>query len=318
MNCFMRAVIYARVSTSDQAQDGHSLDEQHRQCMQLIELHGHTVVNSYYDVGSGSTFEHRPNYQAMVNNMKSEWDIVYVWKLDRLNRNLRNQVQFFDSVGKSDCYVASVTEQVDTSSPYGRFIINVMSSLAQMEREQISERVIMGQGAARNIGRYIGGAPYGYNIPVEYDDNGNRTNKGQLTVNDDEAAVVRLIFDKIIEGFSVAEICNFLVESGIRTRKNNVIWSYGTVTNIIKRRHLYIFGKEKPFEEPKWEPILFLNVNEAKAIEAQLRKGDPEAIGGEVLDLEADFTMDNYDPNLDVRVIINGKDAAGVPQEEEE
>ena len=270
MNCFMRAVIYTRVSTSDQAQDGHSLDEQHRQCIQLIELHGHDVVNSYNDVGSGSTFEHRPNYQTMVNNMKSEWDIVYVWKLDRLNRNLRNQVQFFDSVGKNDCYVASVTEQVDTSTPYGRFIMNVMSSLAQMEREQISERVIMGQGAARNIGRYIGGAPYGYNIPVEYDDNGNRTNKGQLIVNDEEAAVVRVIFDKILEGSTVAQICNFLVESGIRTRKNNVIWSYGTVTNIINRRHLYIFGKEKPDEESKWEPILFLTVDEASGIESRL------------------------------------------------
>ena len=56
---------------------------------------------------------------------------------------------------------------------------------------------------------------------------------------------------------------------------------------------------------------MFLNVNEAKAIEAHLRKGDPEAIGGEVLDLEADFTMDNNEPDVDVRVIIK-------PQEEEE
>jgi len=259
----MRAAIYTRVSTTGQAQEGHSLEEQLRQCSQLIEMHGHDLVNHYSDVGSGSNFEQRPGYKEMMDGMRSDWDIIYVWKLDRLNRNLKNQVQFFDAIGKSDAYVASVTEQVDTSSPYGRFIINVMSSLAEMEREQISERVQMGLGAARSQGRYIGGCPYGYSIPVKFDSTGNRIDKGQLVVNEKEAPIVRMIFEKYLEGMGIGEICNYLVENGIRTRKDNVIWSYGTVSNIVNRWHLYVQGKEKPDGESRWEPIVFLNEKEA-------------------------------------------------------
>lgn len=262
----MRAAVYTRVSTSGQAQDGHSLDEQLRQCRQLLELHGHELVEVYSDTGSGSSFEHRPEYQRMMSEMRAVWDIVYVWKLDRLNRNLKNQVQFFDTIGTNDSYVASVTEQVQTDSPYGRFIINVMSSLAQMEREQTSERVSMGLEAARVQGRYIGGCPYGYSIPVKFDGQGNRVEKGQLVVNEDEAVIVRIIFEKYLGGATIAEICNHLVENGHRTRKNNVIWSYGTVANIVKRWYLYVHGKEKFEEEPKWEPVLFLTENEVNRL----------------------------------------------------
>ena len=275
MSKFVRAAIYTRVSTTGQAQDGHSLDEQFRQCKQLLEMHGHDFVVHYSDVGSGSNFEARPGYQEMMGSMRQAWDIVYVWKLDRLNRNLKNQVQFFDTIGKNDAYIASVTEQVQTDSPYGRFIINVMSSLAQMEREQISERVSMGIGAARSQGRYIGGCPYGYSIPVKYDESGNRVDKGQLVVNDDEAPIVRLIFEKHLEDFSIGEICNFLVENGYRTRKNKVIWSYGTVANILSRWHLYLHGKEKQDGESRWDPIIFLNADEARKLEQAPVEGSP-------------------------------------------
>ena len=142
-----------------------------------------------------------------------------------------------------------------------------------MEREQISERVSMGIGAARSLGRYIGGCPYGYSVPIKYDDSGNRE-KGQLVVNTEEAPIVGLIFAKYIEGLGIGEICNFLVESGYRTRKNNVIWSYGTVSNILNRWHLYLHGKEKPEEQSKWEPLIFLNEKEAQFLRNNI--GDEE------------------------------------------
>ena len=238
----MRAAIYTRVSTTGQAEEGHSLEEQERQCRALIDLHGHTISNIYSDIGSGKGFEHRPGYLAMLEGMNSEWDILYVWKLDRLNRSIRNAVMFFDEIGKRDAYFASVTENTDTSTPAGRFFINLMSAMAQMEREQISERVTMGLQSARNTGRWTGGVPYGYSIPIEYDDQGNRKNRGLLQPNEQEKEIVKLIFDLRSKGNKVSKICNHLTSQGIKTRNGNVIWTPNTINTILARADLYYSG----------------------------------------------------------------------------
>ena len=80
-----------------------------------------------------------------------------MWKLDRLNRNLANAVRFFETLGEKDAFISCVTEQVDTSSPMGRMVIHIMSSMAQMERETTKERVIMGSETMR-AGRWTGGS----------------------------------------------------------------------------------------------------------------------------------------------------------------
>ena len=261
----MRAVIYTRVSTVGQEKDGLSLDEQERQCKALLEVHNHELVKTYTDTGSGGGFEHRPGYKEMMSEIGQEWDIVYVWKLDRLNRNLTNSVRFFETLGESDAYISCVTEQVDTSSPMGRFIINVMSSLAQIEREQTKERVIMGSEAARRAGRWTGGIPYGYHIPIEYDASGNRVNRGILVENEEESPIVQKIFEMYAEGLSISAICNSLVMYRILTRKVNIIWSQNTVSGILRRADLYIKGHNGEGESV-FSPIVALTQNEAQNI----------------------------------------------------
>lgn len=262
----MRAVIYTRVSTAGQEKDGLSLDEQERQCKALLEIHGHDLIRTYTDTGSGGGFEHRPGYKQMMAEIGESWDIVYVWKLDRLNRSLTNSVRFFETLGDSDAYIACVTEQVDTSSPMGRFIINVMSSLAQMEREQTKERVIMGSEAARRAGRWTGGIPYGYHIPIEFDTSGNRVNRGILVEHEDESNVVQVIFELYAKGHKISQICNHLVEQRIPTRKGNIIWSQNTVSAILRRHELYIKGYNSE-GVAVFDPIIALTVDEARAIE---------------------------------------------------
>jgi site-specific DNA recombinase len=258
----MRAAIYTRVSTVGQEEEGHSLEEQERQCRQLLELQGHELVQVYSDTGSGGGFEHRPGYRQMIDEMRKTWDIVFVWKLDRLNRNLTNSVRFFEMLGEREAYIACVTEQVDTSSPMGRFIINLMSSLAQMEREQTKERVIMGSAAARRSGRWTGGVPYGYTIPIDFDETGNRVNRGRLVENGDESPVVQTIFTMRASGMSVAAICNSLVEIGQRTRHGNLIWTNATVRAILNRKDLYIKGHNE-FGEAVFPAIVALNKRES-------------------------------------------------------
>ena len=261
----MRAVIYTRVSTAGQEKDGLSLDEQERQCKALLEIHGHELIKVYTDTGSGGGFEHRPGYKHMMSEMGADWDIVYVWKLDRLNRSLSNSVRFFEILGENNAYIGAVTEQVDTSSPMGRFIINVMSSLAQMERETTKERVIMGSEAARRAGRWTGGIPYGYQIPIEFDTTGNRINRGILTEHPEEAQNVQKIFEMYGKGWKISEICNSLVEQRILTRKGNIIWSQNTVSAILGRAALYIKGHNASGVSV-FAPIVSLTVDEAKHI----------------------------------------------------
>ena len=269
----MRAVIYTRVSTAGQEKDGLSLDEQERQCRALLEIHNHDLIRTYTDTGSGSSFENRPGYREMMGEIGKVWDIVYVWKLDRLNRSLPNSVRFFETLGEKDAYISCVTEQVDTSSPMGRFIINVMSSLAQMERETTKERVIMGSEAARRAGRWTGGIPYGYHIPIEFDTTGNRVNRGILVQHPEESIVVQKIFELYAQGYTISEICNHLVSERIHTRKGNIIWSQNTVSAILGRGDLYIKGYNT-MGDSVFEPIVILTVNEAQAIAR--RRGNSE------------------------------------------
>ena len=269
----MRAAIYIRVSTTGQEADGHSLEEQERQCKQMIDFQGNTLVKVYSDVGSGGSFENRPGYRRMLDEMSKEWDIVYVWKLDRLNRNLRNSILFFEMLGNNDAYISCITEQVDTSNPMGRFIINIMSSLAQMEREQTRERVIMGSEAARRAGRWTGGVPYGYEIPITFDSTGNRIERGLLKRHEQEAPVVQQIFEMRAAGMRVSGICNSLVEKGIRTRNGNLIWNQNTVAGILGRFNLYVKGHNHEGESV-FEPIVALTEGEATRLK-RLNDSEP-------------------------------------------
>lgn len=93
----MKAVIYTRISTEYQ-EDGHSPEEQLRRCKAYAELEGHEVVGHYHDTGSGSAFEHRPNYLEMMSKAGEEWRVVVIYKLDRIHRSLRNHVLWMDEL----------------------------------------------------------------------------------------------------------------------------------------------------------------------------------------------------------------------------
>ena len=100
----MKAVIYTRISTEYQ-EEGHSQDEQLRRCKAKIErmrdLENIDVefVGHYHDTASGSNFEKRPNYSAMMLGAGTEWNLILFYHLDRLHRNLLNQILWLDDLG---------------------------------------------------------------------------------------------------------------------------------------------------------------------------------------------------------------------------
>jgi serine recombinase len=136
---------YARVSTDDQRLE--------LQTDALVKA-GVERARIYTDKASGATVD-RPGFIAAFKALR-EGDTLVIWKLDRLGRNLSQLLQTAERLEAKGARLLVVTEAIDTSTPMGRFMFNVMGSFAQLEREMIQERTLAGLAAARERGR-VGG-----------------------------------------------------------------------------------------------------------------------------------------------------------------
>lgn len=137
---------YARVSTADQNPD-----------LQIDALVAAGVPRDriYYDQASGSNAE-RPQFDLMMRDARLN-DIIYVWKLDRLGRSLRQVLNTFWELENKGAKVKVLTEAwFDTTSPMGVFTLQVMGAFAELEKALIRERTIAGLAAAKARGR-VGG-----------------------------------------------------------------------------------------------------------------------------------------------------------------
>ena len=136
---------YARVSTSDQDV-----------ALQLDALRGAGVERIFKDVGSGS-LKHRPQLDECLDRLRAG-DTLVVWKLDRLARSLGNLIELVLELDRRGVAVRSLTEPIDTTSAMGRFQLQLLGALAELERGLIQERTRAGLEAARARGR-TGGRP---------------------------------------------------------------------------------------------------------------------------------------------------------------
>lgn len=136
---------YARVSTDDQ-----NLDAQ----LDALEASGAERTFSDKITGSART---RPQLDLMIDQLR-DGDVVVVTKYDRLARSLRDLLDIVEAIGARSAGFRSLAEDIDTTTPAGRLVFHVFASIAQFEREQISERTKEGLAAARKRGR-VGGRP---------------------------------------------------------------------------------------------------------------------------------------------------------------
>lgn len=143
----MTAVIigYARVSTNDQDL-----------ALQLDALNRAGCQRVFTDKASG-TQRKREGLEKALSHLRKN-DVLVVWKLDRLGRSLKDLMTFIGELEQQGVEFQSLLDSIDTTTPHGRFFFHIMGSLAQMERELISERTRAGLEVARKQGR-IGGRP---------------------------------------------------------------------------------------------------------------------------------------------------------------
>lgn len=136
---------YARVSTEDQKLEP-----------QTDALTAAGVERIFADKISG-TKRTRPQLDQMIDQLR-EGDIVVVTKYDRLARSLKDLLDIVEAIAERGAGFRSLAEDIDTTTPAGRLVFHVFASIAQFERERISERTKEGLASARKRGR-IGGRP---------------------------------------------------------------------------------------------------------------------------------------------------------------
>ena len=146
-----RAAIYVRVSTSDQ-----DTGLQETELRQYVESRGWECV-IYQDKAHSGAKNDRPALNAMLTDMRRrKFDIVVVWKLDRLARSLKQLLTIGEECQSLGVDLVSLRQNIDTTLPAGRLTFQILGAVAEFERELLRERVKAGMAHARKTGKHCG------------------------------------------------------------------------------------------------------------------------------------------------------------------
>ncbi len=221
---YMKLVGYIRISSESQA-DNTSFGEQRRRIAAYCDAFGHELVQVFEEVGSGTKAANRPQFQAALDMVKNEADGIVALKLDRIARNTRDVLALVeDTLQPQNKALVLLDLNVDTSTPTGRMILTVMAAVAQLERDQIHERVQGGRKAKAASGGYAYGAPAFGKTAVD----------GELVPDESEQAVIELIRRHHKSGKSFQKVADWLSANGYKT-KRGCEWSAMAVKRVIDR-----------------------------------------------------------------------------------
>ena len=217
-----KCYIYTRVSTAMQV-DGYSLDAQKEKLRRYAEFQDMIVAGEYSDEGkSGKSVEGRPEFLKMIQDIESFKDhvsFVLVFKLSRFGRNAADVLTYLQRMQDYGVNLICVEDGIDSSKDSGKLMISVLSAVAEIERENILVQTMEGRKQKAREGRWNGGfAPYGYKLE-----------NGELIIAEDEAEVIRVIYDKYIHTtMGVSKIAIWLNTHGYikKKRQNNTLDSF--------------------------------------------------------------------------------------------
>ena len=206
----MKVVAYVRVSTEEQASHGVSLAAQEAKLRSYCDLYDHELLEVIVDAGQSAKSLNRPGLQQALGMLKSgAAQGLLVLKLDRLTRSVRDLGELLEAYFQKSALV-SIQEQCDTSTAAGRLVLNVMTSVAQWERETTSERTSAALQYKKSQGVQLG-AP-------------------ALT---DEATISRAIGLKG-QGQTLRQVAEQLTAEGFQTLKGGR-WEAMTVKRLLDR-----------------------------------------------------------------------------------
>lgn len=216
--------IYIRVSTQEQASEGYSIGEQEARLTKYAEAHNWITYKIYSDPGYSGAKMDRPGLKELIQDVKAgKIKKVLVYKLDRLSRSQKDTLYLIEDVFiPNEVDFVSMTENLDTGTPFGRAMIGILSVFAQLEREQIRERMQLGADARAKDGYYHGGAY----APIGYD-----YIEGELIINEYEALQIRKIYDLAETGIPIYSVYKYMRDHGYKHKYGS--WTDSSVRSAL-------------------------------------------------------------------------------------
>lgn len=259
-----KVAIYVRVSTTNQVEEGYSIDEQKAKLSSYCDIKDWSVYKIYTDGGFSGSNTDRPALEGLIKDAKKrKFDTVLVYKLDRLSRSQKDTLYLIEDIFiKNNIAFLSLQENFDTSTPFGKAMIGLLSVFAQLEREQIKERMQLGKIGRAKAGKSMMWArtSYGYDYHRE---------TGTITINPAQALAIKFIFESYLRGRSITKLRDDLNEQ----YPKHVPWSYRSVRAILDNPVYCGFNQFKGEVYPgNHEPIITEEVYNKTKEELKIRQ----------------------------------------------
>ena len=259
-----KVAIYVRVSTTNQAEEGYSIDEQKAKLTSYCDIKDWNIYEIYTDGGFSGSNTERPALEQLIRDAeKKKFDTVLVYKLDRLSRSQKDTLFLIEDIFiKNGIEFLSLQENFDTSTPFGKAMIGLLSVFAQLEREQIKERMQLGKLGRAKAGKSMmwGRTSYGYDYQKE---------TGSLTINPAQSLVVKYIFERYLAGRSITKLRDDLNEK----YPKEISWNYRAVRGILSNPVYCGYNQYKGQLFPgEHEPIISEDVYKRTQEELKIRQ----------------------------------------------
>jgi site-specific DNA recombinase len=258
----MKVALYARVSSDEQA-ERQTIQAQITFLRQYTSLYNIPIYAEYLDDGVTGTIplHERPQGKKLPRDAQShKFDSVLFYKVDRLSRSLKHLLAAHDQLAEFGVSLKSASEPFDTSTAIGRFIMAMLGSMAELERENILERTRQGHARRKAAGKYHGGViSYGFKV---IDD--------RLQVDEPEMGVVRMIFNKVASGATTISMAEDLNQQGVfaghkyANNHRQAIWHPSRISKIILDRRYQEYVGLEVFLQAK--QVLENNSNRPKSL----------------------------------------------------
>ena len=259
-----KVAIYVRVSTTNQAEEGYSIDEQKAKLTSYCDIKDWNIYEIYTDGGFSGSNTERPALEKLIRDAERKlFDTVLVYKLDRLSRSQKDTLFLIEDVFiKNGIEFLSLQENFDTSTPFGKAMIGLLSVFAQLEREQIKERMQLGKLGRAKSGKSMmwGRTSYGYDYQKE---------TGTLDINPAQSLVVKYIFERYLAGRSITKLRDDLNEK----YPKEISWNYRAVRGILSNPVYCGYNQYKGQLFPgEHEPIISEDVYKRTQEELKIRQ----------------------------------------------
>lgn len=225
----MNVVIYARYSNCKQREE--SIEGQVKACTEYAKKYGYNIVHTYIDRAISGKTDDRPQFQIMINDSaKRFFEGVLVYQLDRFSRDIYDSVVYECILEKNGVKVISIKEEFD-DSPSGILLKGVVRTVSQYEVSSLAVKVKRGMDINAEKGVSNGGTiPLGYKIE----------NK-KYVINEATAPIVKEIFQKYADGWSIKSICESLNERQLKTSKGSAFNKSSFYTMLRNKTYIGVY-----------------------------------------------------------------------------